>query len=166
MCATPGSEMNLAFSFTAAAIAAACGWPAAGVAARFARASGSPAVPGPVSEPRRAATMTQAQAGTATVTALITAALVALATLQLHQELLATACGWLVICGLPLAIIDIRVRRLPDALTAACAAGILVLLTARRRPMARARKSRGRRRRHLRVLRPARAREAGLGRLR
>jgi len=122
--------MNLAFSFTAAAIAAACGWPAAGVAARFARASGSPAVPGPVSEPRRAATMTQAQAGTATVTALITAALVALATLRLHQELLATACGWLVICGLPLAIIDIRVRRLPDALTAACAAGILVLLTA------------------------------------
>jgi len=71
-----------------------------------------------------------AQARTATLTALITAALVLLATLRLHQELLASACGWLVICGLPLSIIDFRARRLPDALTTACAAGILVLLAA------------------------------------
>ena len=62
--------------------------------------------------------------------ALIAAALVLLATLRLHQELLAGACGWLVVCGLPLAIIDFRVRRLPDPLTAACAGGIFVLLTA------------------------------------
>jgi len=122
--------MNLAFSFTAAAVAAACGRPAAGVAATLARASGSLAAPGLVSEPDRAARMRPAQARTATLTALVTAALVLLATLRLHQELLASACGWLVICGLPLSIIDIRVRRLPDALTAACAAGILVLLAA------------------------------------
>jgi hypothetical protein len=43
-----------------------------------------------------------AQTRTATLTALITAALVLLATLRLHQELLSSACGWLVICGLPL----------------------------------------------------------------
>jgi leader peptidase (prepilin peptidase) / N-methyltransferase len=130
MRATPGSEMNLAFSFAAAAVAAACAWPAAGVAARFGRTSGSVAAPGSAGEPDRAATARPAQARTAALTALIMAALVLLATLRLHQELLASACGWLVICGLPLSIIDIRVRRLPDALTAACAAGILVLLAA------------------------------------
>jgi leader peptidase (prepilin peptidase) / N-methyltransferase len=121
--------MNLAFSFTAAAVAAACGWPAAGVAATFARGSGSLAAVS-VTEPDRLATTRPSQARVATLTALITAALVLLATLRLHQELLASACGWLVICGLPLSIIDIRVRRLPDALTAACATGILVLLAA------------------------------------
>jgi len=122
--------MNLAFSFTAAAVAAACAWPAAGVAATFAQGSGSLVTPGLVSEPDRAVMTRPAQARPATLTALITAALVLLATLRLHQELLASACGWLVICGLPLSIIDIRVRRLPDALTAASAAGILVLLAA------------------------------------
>jgi leader peptidase (prepilin peptidase) / N-methyltransferase len=122
--------MNLAFSFTAAALAAACGWPAASVAATFAGTPGSIAAPGSDSEPDRAAVTRPARPRWAVLTALITAALVLLATLRLHQELLASACGWLVVCGLPLSIIDIRVRRLPDALTAACAAGISVLLAA------------------------------------
>ena len=122
--------MNLAFSFTAAAVAAASGWPAAGIAASFAGASGSLTARGSVSGPGRPAVTRLAQARMAALSALITAALVLLATLRLHQELLASACGWLVICGLPLSIIDIRVRRLPDALTAGCAAGVLVLLAA------------------------------------
>lgn len=122
--------MNLAFSFTAAALAAACGWPAASLAATFAAASGSPAAPDPASGPERAAGTRPARARTAVLTALIMAALVLLATMRLHQELLAGACGWLVVCGLPLAMVDIRVRRLPDALTAACAAGISVFLVA------------------------------------
>src|ERR1700761_8603999 len=129
MCAAPGSEMNLAFSLTAAVVAAACGWPSAGVAAALARGSGSLAAVS-VTEPDRAATRRPSRARMATLTALITAALVLLVTLRLHQELLASACGWLVICGVPLSITDIRVRRLPDALTAACAAGIVVLLAA------------------------------------
>lgn len=122
--------MNLAFSFTAAAVAAACGWPAAGVAARFAGTSDSMAAPGSVSEPDRAAVTRPAPAVVAVLTALTTAALVLLATLRLRQELLAIACGWLVVCGLPLSIIDIRVRRLPNALTAACTVGVAVLLAA------------------------------------
>jgi len=64
----------------------------------------------------------------AVVVALTSGGLVLLITLRLQQELLASACGWLVACGLPLSIIDIRVQRLPDALTAACAAGITLLL--------------------------------------
>ncbi|HXB50948.1 MAG TPA: A24 family peptidase [Streptosporangiaceae bacterium] len=122
--------MNLAFSVTAAALAAACGWPAASLAATFAAAAGSPTAPDPASGLERAVVTRPARARVAVLTALITAALVLLATLRLHQELLASACGWLVVCGLPLSIVDIRVRRLPDALTAACAAGISVLLVA------------------------------------
>lgn len=122
--------MNLAFSFTAAALAAACGWPAASLAATFGAASGSPTSADSASGPERAAVTRPARARAAVLSALIMAALVLLATLRLHQELLASACGWLVVCGLPLSIIDIRVRRLPDALTAACAAGISVLLVA------------------------------------
>jgi leader peptidase (prepilin peptidase) / N-methyltransferase len=121
--------MNLAFSFTAAGLAAACGWPAASVAARFAGTSGSLA-PASASEPARASVTIPVRTRVAVLTALTAAALVLLATLRLHQELLASACGWLVVCGLPLSIIDIRVRRLPNALTAACAAGIAVLLAA------------------------------------
>jgi leader peptidase (prepilin peptidase)/N-methyltransferase len=57
-------------------------------------------------------------------------ALVLLVTLRLREELVAAADGWLVVCGLPLSLVDIRIRRLPDPLTAGCAAGIAVLLTA------------------------------------
>ncbi len=64
------------------------------------------------------------------LTALLTGTLVLLVTLRLHQELPAIACGWLVTCGVPLAIIDLRVRRLPDPLTGGCFAGIAALLIA------------------------------------
>jgi leader peptidase (prepilin peptidase)/N-methyltransferase len=122
--------MNLALSFTAGAIAAACGWPAASLATTLAEAPDSPAAADSACRPEPATVTRPARACTAVLTALITAGLVLLATLRLHQELLASACGWLVVCGLPLSIVDIRVRRLPDALTAACAAGISVLLAA------------------------------------
>jgi leader peptidase (prepilin peptidase)/N-methyltransferase len=42
----------------------------------------------------------------------------------------AAAGCWLAIGGASLAVIDIRVRRLPDVLTAACGAGIAALLAA------------------------------------
>ncbi len=64
------------------------------------------------------------------LTALVTGALVLLVTLRLRQELPAIACGWLVVCGVPLAIIDLRARRLPDPLTGGCFAGIAALLIA------------------------------------
>ena len=122
--------MSVAFSLTATAVAAACGWPAAGVVARFAGTSGSQAAPRSAGVPGVAATSRPAGPRLAALAALIMAALVLLTTLRLHQDVLAVACSWLVVCGLPLSIIDIRVRRLPDALTAACVAGIAVLLAA------------------------------------
>jgi leader peptidase (prepilin peptidase) / N-methyltransferase len=40
----------------------------------------------------------------------------------------AAAAGWLVICGLPMAVIDIRTRRLPNVLTGAAFTGVILLL--------------------------------------
>jgi leader peptidase (prepilin peptidase)/N-methyltransferase len=58
------------------------------------------------------------------------AACVIAITLRVHAVLVASAAGWLVVCGVPLAVIDVKIRRLPDLLTGACLAGIVVALTA------------------------------------
>ena len=141
--------MNLALSFIAAAVAAACGWPAAGIVVALSATPGSGTAglgtpgagtagsgtagtgggPSSVPAPDPAAVAPRAGRHAAALTALIMAAVVLLVTLRLHQEMLAIACDWLVVCGLPLSLIDIRVRRLPDPLTTACAAGIAVALT-------------------------------------
>jgi leader peptidase (prepilin peptidase) / N-methyltransferase len=104
--------MNLAFAVAAVVIAAAAGWPAIALITEF---SGSP------SPSRRLSTL---------LTALAMAALVLVVTVRLHQLLVASALGWLVLCGVPLAVIDSRVRRLPDVLTGACFAGVAALLVA------------------------------------
>ena len=103
--------MNLAFAVAAVAVATASGWPASAAIATF---SDSPSAP----RYRSAVPM-----------ALVTAALVLVVAMRVHQLLLASAVGWLVLLGVPLAVIDSRVRRLPDVLTGACLAGAGVLLT-------------------------------------
>jgi leader peptidase (prepilin peptidase)/N-methyltransferase len=47
---------------------------------------------------------------------------------QFHPGLVLAAACWLALCAVPLAFIDAAVRRLPDVLTGAAFAGILVLL--------------------------------------
>ncbi len=63
-----------------------------------------------------------AEAATAAVTALIAA--------RAGPAAAVPALCWLGACGVPLAVIDVRTRRLPDALTAAAYAGTIVLLSA------------------------------------
>jgi hypothetical protein len=58
------------------------------------------------------------------------AACVIAITLRVHAVLVASAAGRLVVCGVPLAVIDVKIRRLPDLLTGACLAGIVAALTA------------------------------------
>ncbi len=49
---------------------------------------------------------------------------------RVHPALVACAACWLVLTGLPLAVIDSRIRRLPDPLTLGAFAGTVVLLCA------------------------------------
>jgi leader peptidase (prepilin peptidase) / N-methyltransferase len=104
--------MNLAFAVAAAACGAASGWPASAVIARFSNSDDA--------SRRRGALLI----------ALVAAALVLIVAARLHQLLVASAAAWLVLAGVPLTVIDVRVRRLPDALTLASFAGVSVLLTA------------------------------------
>jgi leader peptidase (prepilin peptidase) / N-methyltransferase len=64
------------------------------------------------------------------VTSLILAALAFGITVRVHPAAVAAAGCWLAACGIPMAIIDARHRRLPDVLTGACAAGTAALLIA------------------------------------
>lgn len=104
--------MSLAFAIAAVAVAAASGWPASAAIAAF---SGSPVAP---------------RHRSALLIGLASAALVLAVALRLHQLLVASADGWLVLAGVPLAVIDVRARRLPDMLTLPCFAGVALLLTA------------------------------------
>jgi leader peptidase (prepilin peptidase) / N-methyltransferase len=103
--------MNLAFATAAVAVGAASAWPASAMVAKF---SGSPDT---------------SRRRTALLIALITAALILIVAVRVHQILIASAVGWLVLLGVPLVAIDARVSRLPDALTGPCLAGVSVLLT-------------------------------------
>jgi leader peptidase (prepilin peptidase)/N-methyltransferase len=62
--------------------------------------------------------------------ALVTAALFVALGLRLPGGLVLAAGCWLAACAVPLSWIDLRQQRLPDTLTYAAAAGVLVLLTA------------------------------------
>jgi leader peptidase (prepilin peptidase) / N-methyltransferase len=66
----------------------------------------------------------------ALLVALVMAALCFGAVVRLHPALVACAACWLVLAGSPAAVIDARVRRLPDPLTLGAFAGTLVLLSA------------------------------------
>jgi leader peptidase (prepilin peptidase) / N-methyltransferase len=60
----------------------------------------------------------------------VLAGLAATAAVRLHPVAVTAACGWLAACGLPLAIVDITARRLPDPLTGAAFAGVAGALLA------------------------------------
>jgi leader peptidase (prepilin peptidase)/N-methyltransferase len=132
------------FAIAAAAAVAACGWPACAVVGRLgtttvsAGATAADAASVREDGPETAAhaqpadtAREPARPGVAAVI-LISAVLAALAfgvAVRLHPALVAAAGCWLVACGVPLAIIDVRIRRLPDVLTGACLVGMAVLLT-------------------------------------
>jgi leader peptidase (prepilin peptidase)/N-methyltransferase len=59
----------------------------------------------------------------------VTAVLLAAVGYGVHPWPVAAAARWLVICGVPLAFIDLREQRLPDVLTGAAYTGVMALLT-------------------------------------
>jgi leader peptidase (prepilin peptidase)/N-methyltransferase len=63
------------------------------------------------------------------LTGTVTAVLLAAVSYRVHPWPVAAAAGWLVICGVPLAFIDARVRRLPNVLTGAAVTGVMAFLT-------------------------------------
>jgi leader peptidase (prepilin peptidase) / N-methyltransferase len=62
------------------------------------------------------------------LTGAVTALLLAAVSYRVHPWPVAAAAGWLVICGVPLALIDAREHRLPDVLTGAALAGVMTFL--------------------------------------
>jgi leader peptidase (prepilin peptidase) / N-methyltransferase len=120
--------MQLLFPVAAAVAAAACGWPASALVV----ALGAPTPP--------AATAAEADLGAPPIraarllpvllTSLVLAALAFGIAVRLHPAAVAAAGCWLAACGVPMAIIDARNRRLPDVLTGACLAGTAACLTA------------------------------------
>jgi leader peptidase (prepilin peptidase) / N-methyltransferase len=76
--------------------------------------------------PKRGRKLALPLLSTGTVTALLLAAV----SYRVHPWPVAAAAGWLVICGVPLAIIDAREHRLPDVLTGAAFAGVMTFLAA------------------------------------
>jgi leader peptidase (prepilin peptidase) / N-methyltransferase len=62
-------------------------------------------------------------------TGAVAALLLAAVSYRVHPWPVAAAAGWLVICGVPLAVIDAREHRLPDVLTGAAFAGVMTFLT-------------------------------------
>jgi leader peptidase (prepilin peptidase) / N-methyltransferase len=63
------------------------------------------------------------------LTVAVTVLLLAAVSYRMHPWPVAAAAGWLVICGVPLAVIDAREHRLPDVLTGAAFAGVMTFLT-------------------------------------
>jgi leader peptidase (prepilin peptidase) / N-methyltransferase len=118
--------MNLAYSLDAAAAAVACGWPAAAAIDQLARRPAD-AVGHGVERPAHAAPRTVVDR---LLICLFLAGLAFAVAARVHPALVAVAGCWLVVCGVPLAVIDVRVRRLPDVLTGTSLAGIAALLTA------------------------------------
>jgi leader peptidase (prepilin peptidase) / N-methyltransferase len=127
--------MHLLFPVTAAVVAAGCGWPACELvialgtprpaAVAEAAADAGAATSGGLNRPAR-------RAGPAAILlmSLILAALAFGIAVRVHPAAVAAAGCWLAACGIPMAIIDARHRRLPDVLTGACVAGTAALLIA------------------------------------
>jgi len=59
---------------------------------------------------------------------LVTALLLAAAGYRVHPWPVLAAAAWLIVLGVPLSVIDLRVRRLPDALTGPAYAGVVAFL--------------------------------------
>ncbi|MGH3300064.1 MAG: prepilin peptidase [Streptosporangiaceae bacterium] len=131
--------MHLLFPVGVAVLAAACGWPASTLAV----ALGTPRPADGASESADAAAAHRTVAARASTaprrrarptavffTSLALAALAFGIAVRLHPAAVAAAACWLATCGVPMAIIDVRQRRLPDALTGGCLAGTAACLTA------------------------------------
>jgi len=114
--------MSLAFPVAAAAVAAACGWPALAAVDAFGGPAGA--------LPRHWADYRCALRLAGLALAVPMAALAFAAAWLVHPALVGCAACWLVICAVPLAVIDIAVRRLPDVLTGAALAGTAAFLLA------------------------------------
>jgi leader peptidase (prepilin peptidase) / N-methyltransferase len=134
----------------AAVLAAASGWPASAIIFSFSVPAGIPApacpacaasdpVPGPLTlrpgpaphAGRRHCRACGAAVGPSPLLLAVPLALLAAAAATLvHPALVAAAACWLVVCAVPLAAIDVAVRRLPDALTGAAFGGTAAFLLA------------------------------------
>jgi leader peptidase (prepilin peptidase) / N-methyltransferase len=127
--------MHLLFPVSAALVAAACGWPASELAIALgtpaqAAAADAPADPVPAARRWPARPARRARPTTVLLASLILAAVAFGIAVRLHPAEVAAAGCWVAACGMPMAIIDVRQRRLPDALTGACLAGTAALLVA------------------------------------
>jgi leader peptidase (prepilin peptidase) / N-methyltransferase len=125
--------MNLVLSGSLAVGAALSAWPACAlIDAAGGPAAGSSSRPNGAGSPADAADQAEVRRrGTAARRWLLAALLAASAwgiTMRLEPAPVAAAACWLTICGVPLAVIDVRVRRLPNGLTAASLAGVVSLL--------------------------------------
>jgi leader peptidase (prepilin peptidase) / N-methyltransferase len=124
--------MHLLFPMAAALVAAVCGWPACELVVAL-----GPPRAAPVAGAADAGAGTGAgfsrsarRAGPAAIllASLTLAALAFGIAVRVHPAAVAVAGCWLAACGLPMAIIDVRYRRLPNALTGTCLAGTAALL--------------------------------------
>jgi leader peptidase (prepilin peptidase) / N-methyltransferase len=133
--------MHLLFPVAAAVVAAACGWPACELVVALGTPPPAPAADGSAEAgaatsagltgpARRPWPVRRAWPTAILLTSLILAALAFGIAVRVHPPVVAAAGCWLAACGMPMAIIDARYRRLPDALTGACLAGTAVLLIA------------------------------------
>jgi leader peptidase (prepilin peptidase) / N-methyltransferase len=107
------------------------GWPQRAVIVRLA-VPAKPGVPGELPEPAVSAEPA-AFAGwmpgpPALSVRLTSAVLLALLAYRIMPGLVLAAAAWLVLCGVPLAFIDLAVHRLPDVLTGPAYAGVIALL--------------------------------------
>ena len=101
--------MSLAFPLGAAVVAVAGSWPASAAVHRYSKSA--------------VRWLNAMIAAPTTVLAVLT-------TVFVRPPLVACAACWLAICAVPLAVIDISVRRLPDALTSIAFAGVAGFLLA------------------------------------
>jgi leader peptidase (prepilin peptidase) / N-methyltransferase len=133
-----------AFPLGAAALAAACGWPASAAIFALGVPAGAPPRPCPrcgapaalaTRLPLRAACRTcRAAVGPSVLAVAVVAApmavLAGVAAVLVRPHLVACAACWLAVCAVPLAAIDAAAHRLPDALTGAAFAGVAAFLLA------------------------------------
>jgi leader peptidase (prepilin peptidase) / N-methyltransferase len=130
-----------AFPLGAAALAAACGWPAsaaifalgvpAGASPRPCPRCGAPAALASRLPVRAACRQCRAAIGPAVLmTAVPMAVLAGAAAALVRPYPVACAACWLALCAVPLAAIDAAARRLPDPLTGAAFAGTTAFLLA------------------------------------
>ena len=124
--------MHLLFPIAAALVAAVCGWPACELVVALGPPRAAPAAGAAAAGAGTSAGFSRSarRAGPAAIllASLTLAALAFGIAVRLHPAAVAAAGCWLAACGLPMAIIDARYRRLPNALTGACLAGTAALL--------------------------------------